>query len=141
MPDSCTSETWRDALSTAWEQVDSEHNITFCIGHDDWDVQSQWDMLQHGLAETFVRATLQFEPTTKFSPSRIAAKGAVASFAVNSQHVNKAEPQLGHMAERKLRRRLARHCELIRLKKREELSTSQQLEHDALTSKLFHSSL
>ena len=137
VPDSCTSETWRDALSTAWEQVDSEHNITFCIGHEDWDVQSQWDMLQHGLAETFVRATQQFEPNTKFSPSRIAAKGAVASFAVNSQHVNKAEPQLGHMAERKLRRRLARHYELIRLKKRKELSTSQQLEHDALTSKLF----
>lgn len=139
IPDSCTSEAWRNALSTAWEQVDREHNVTNRIGHNDWDVQSQWGLLQHGLIETFVRSTQHFEPNTRFSPSRIVAKGAVASFVVNSPHVNGAEPQLGHMAERKLRRRLARHYELMRLKKREELSNSQQLEHDALTFKLFHS--
>lgn len=118
IPDSCTSEAWRNALSTAWGQVDREHNITNRIGHNDWDVQSQWDLLQHGLIETFVRSTQHFEPNTRFSPSRIVAKGAVASFVVNSPHVNGAEPQLGHMAERKLRRRLARHYELMRLKKR-----------------------
>ena len=86
IPDSCTSEAWRNALSTAWEQVDREHNITNRIGHNDWDVQSQWDLLQHGLIETFVRSTQHFEPNTRFSPSRIVAKGAVASFVVNSPH-------------------------------------------------------
>ena len=136
-PDSCEPEVWRDLVSHAWDEVEKGKQISSFIGNSQIDIQLQWDILQQGLCDACIRAYRHVSPHTKFSPSQVAAKGAVATFIRRSQPVKKAQPELGYMAERKLRRRLARHYALIRFKKMGiGLTPAQLSERDSLARKL-----
>ena len=131
-PSDCSSDAWRDRLSSAWGQAKEQLGFEQVLADSGKSVQEKWDHFQATLRCCFLTAL--HAPLAPVRRSKY--KGAVASVR---QETMPASGNFVPMRERKLRHRLARWYELSRLRTKyytDELSASQRYEFQQLTWKL-----
>jgi len=133
-------EEWRETVSLAWNQCTFDNPDMLVFGDVNVDVQTKWDLLQVLIQDTFRLAFKNLDSPVHLKSRQLKHKGAVAEVVPENQTCHGPRPNIGHMAARKKRRKLARLYQLYRLLVKQnlgDLSQAQKRECDNLQQNLF----